>query len=170
MYLYKRKVPLERGYSAKKFFLSKQANFSASDRLGRNISTVENGPEKMKSPYLIRLVSKWKREIKKGHTSFLFFHFWDLKLVPIDSALNSASGNLTWDFKKCRNGTRKTSQISKSRLKSFWNVLWDLKPQNWKILEPNFFYRKFTRNRVKEIVFVKFWFYPFDLWPRPVSR
>ena len=30
--------------------------------------------------------------IRKGHTIFLIFHFWDLKLVPIDSALNSASG------------------------------------------------------------------------------
>ena len=49
--------------------------------------------------------------IRKGHTSFLFFHFWDLKLVPIDSALNSASGNLSHFFQKCKRGTKKSSQI-----------------------------------------------------------
>ena len=69
-------------------FLSEQGNFSASDRLGKNFSTVQNGLEKRKNLYLIKLVSKSKRAIRKGHTSFLVFHFWDLKLVPIDSALN----------------------------------------------------------------------------------
>ena len=93
-----------------KVFMSEQANFSASDQLGRNSPTVQNGPEKRKNR-LIKLVSKWKRASRKGDTSFLFFYFWDLKLVPIDLALNFASGNLTWDFIKCRNGTKKTSQI-----------------------------------------------------------
>ena len=41
-----------------------------------------------------------KKAIRKGHATFLVFHFWDLKLVPIDSALSSAPGNLTQDFKK----------------------------------------------------------------------
>ena len=36
-----------------------------------------------------------KRAIGKGYAAFLVIHFWDLKLAPIDSALNSASGNLT---------------------------------------------------------------------------
>ena len=36
----------------------------------------------------------------KRHTSFFLFHFWDLKLVLVDSALNSASGNLTHFLKK----------------------------------------------------------------------
>ena len=107
------------------FFLSEQVNFSAPDRLGRNFTTAQNGPKKRKNLYLIKLVSKWKRAIRKGHTSFLIFHFWDLKLMQIDLALNSASGI--------------------------------------------FFYRKLTRNRVDDIAFVKFWFYPFDVWPRPVS-
>ena len=31
-----------------------------------------------------------KKAIRKGYTGFLVFHFWDLKLVSIDSALNSA--------------------------------------------------------------------------------
>ena len=78
-----------------KIFLSEQANFSASDRLGRNFPTAQNGPEKRKNLYLIKLVSKCKRAIRKGHTSFLVFHFWDLKLMPTDSALNSASSNLS---------------------------------------------------------------------------
>ena len=39
-----------------------------------------------------------KRAIRKRNTKFWVFHFWDL--VPIDSALNSASGNLTVFFFK----------------------------------------------------------------------
>ena len=90
--VYKRKVPLCP-------FFSEQTNFSTSDRLGRNFPTVQNGPEKRKNLYLIKLVTKWKRAIRKGHTSFLVFHFWDLELVPIHSALNSASTKKTtiWD-------------------------------------------------------------------------
>ena len=34
-----------------------------------------------------------KQAIRKVHTSFLLFHFWDFKSVLIYSALNSASGN-----------------------------------------------------------------------------
>ena len=94
-----------------KNFVPKQTNFSASDRLVKNFPTVQNGAEERKNIYLIKLVSKWKRAIRKGRTIFLVFHFWDLKLVPIDSALNSASDNLTKIFKKCRNGTKKISQI-----------------------------------------------------------
>ena len=43
---------------SKKLFLSEQANFSASDRLGGNFPTVQNGPEKRKNLYLTKLVSK----------------------------------------------------------------------------------------------------------------
>ena len=147
--------------------MSEQANFSASDQLGRNFPTVQNGPEKRKNLYLIKLVSKWKRTIWKGHTSVLVFHFWDLELALIDSALNSASVNFNLRFLKCRNGTKKTSQIWKCRLKFFGNVSCDLKPQNWEIFEPNFCYRKLTRDRVDEIVFVKFWSFSFDFWSHP---
>ena len=83
--VYKRKVLLEQGCWSK-IFLSEQANFSASDRLGRNFITVQNGPEKRKNLYLFKLVSKWKMAIAKVLTSFLVFHFWDLKLVLIESA------------------------------------------------------------------------------------
>ena len=44
-----------------------------------------------------------KIKIKKGHTSFLLFYFWDFNLVPIDSA----SGNLTQCFQKCWYNPRK---------------------------------------------------------------
>ena len=37
--------------------------------------------------------------IRKDHTSFLIFYFWYLKLVPIDSALNS-SGMVAYVFKQ----------------------------------------------------------------------
>ena len=69
------------------FFSLNRLIFSASDRLGRNFPTVPNGG-KRKNLYWIKLASKWKRAIRKGHTSFLVFHFWYLKLVPIHSALN----------------------------------------------------------------------------------
>ena len=41
-----------------KIFLSEQVNFSAPGRLGRNFPTVQDGPEKRKNLYLIKLVSK----------------------------------------------------------------------------------------------------------------
>ena len=77
---------MKEGWWAKKKFLSEPANFSTSDQISEK--TVQNGLEKRKNLYLIKLLSKWKMAIRKGHTSFLLFHFWDLKLVPIDSALN----------------------------------------------------------------------------------
>ena len=82
------------------FLLSEPANFSASDRFGRNFPTVQNSLQKRKKLHLIKLVSQLKRAIRKSHTSFLLFHFWDFKLVPIDSALNSSLGNLTHFFSK----------------------------------------------------------------------
>ena len=63
------------------------------------------------------MVSKSTRATRKGHTNFLLFHFWDLKLVPINSALNPASGNLTHFFFKYRHGTKKSNQTWKSN----WN-------------------------------------------------
>ena len=39
----------------------------------------------------------------------------------------------------------------------FWNVLCDIESQNWKVLEPNVFYRKLTKNRVVEAGYAKFW-------------
>ena len=93
MSVYKKKVPWKE-VEKRFFFLSEPANFYASDQHGRNFSAVRK--EKL---YLIKLVPKWKRAIGKGHTNISAFNFWDLKLVPIVSALNSASGNLTYFFK-----------------------------------------------------------------------
>ena len=59
-----------------KTFLSEQANFSASERLGRNFPTVQNSLEKRKNLYLIKLVLRWKRAIRANELfgfSFLGF-------------------------------------------------------------------------------------------------
>ena len=68
----------------------------------------------MKNLYLIKLVSKWKRAIRERHTIFLLFYFYDLKVVSIDSALNSASVKLTHSFQNCRRGTKRSNQTWKS--------------------------------------------------------
>ena len=60
------------------------------------------------------MVSKWKRTIRRGYASYSLFHFWDLKLVPIDSALNFVSSKLTHSFQKCMCGTKKNSQTWES--------------------------------------------------------
>ena len=60
-----------------------------------------------KNLYLFKLVSKCKRVITKWRKRLQVFNFWDLKLVPTDSALNSASGNLTIFFLNYRCGTSK---------------------------------------------------------------
>ena len=57
------------------------------------------------------MVSKWKRIIRKGHTTFLLFHFWDLKLVPIVPALNSVSGNFFIFFKNLGIVPRKAAKL-----------------------------------------------------------
>ena len=105
--------------------LDKQRSFFVWPSL-QNFPTVQNGPENRKDLYLIKLVSKWKRAIKKEHTSFLLFHFLGLKLVPINSAINSASDNLTHFFQKRRRCTKKSNQTRKSELKLFWNVFCDI--------------------------------------------
>ena len=46
---------------------------------------------------------------KRAHELF-GFSCWDWKLVPNDTALNSASGYLTHFFQKCSRGTKKRSQ------------------------------------------------------------
>ena len=67
-----------------------------------------------------------------------------MKLVPTDSALNSASRNLTNFFQNYRRGTKKTARFEHLR------HCCDLLPQNWKLLEPN----HFTESR-SGIVWVK---------------
>ena len=92
--------------------MTEPANFSASDRFGRNFPTVQNSLQKRKKLHLIKLVSQLRRAIRKGHASFLLFHFWDFKLVPIDSALNSTLGNLTHlYFKSVSAVTKKVAKL-----------------------------------------------------------
>ena len=67
----------------------------------------------MKNLHLMKLVSKWKRAIREKHTNFLLFCFCDMKLVSIDSALNSASSELTHSLQKFRRGTKKSNQAWK---------------------------------------------------------
>ena len=104
-------------------FLSEQANFSVSDQLGRNFPTVQNGSEKRKNLYLIKLLSKWKSTITKGHTSVLVFHFWDLELVLIDSALNSASVNFNLRFLKVQERYQENQPNLKMQVKIYWKCL-----------------------------------------------
>ena len=86
-----------------------------------------------KNLYLFKLVSKYKRVIRKWHKRLQVFDFCDLKLIPTDSALNSALGNLTKIFQNYRCGTKKTVKFENL---SYYR---DLLPQNWKVLEPNHF-------------------------------
>ena len=51
-----------------------------------------------------------KIAIRKGHTSFLVFKFWDLKLLRTASTLYTVSGNPTYFFQKCRRGIKKSSR------------------------------------------------------------
>ena len=62
-------------------------------------------------PLFNQIGLKIKRAIRKGYTSYSLFHFWDLKLVPIDSALNFVSSKLTHSFQKCRCGTKKAAKL-----------------------------------------------------------
>ena len=52
-----------------------------------------------------------EKATRKGHTSFLLFHFWDLKLVATDSALNSVLGTQLNFFKNVGIATRKAAKF-----------------------------------------------------------
>ena len=75
--------------------------------------------------YLIELVSKWKGTNTKGHTSFLLFRFWDLKLVPIDSVLYQIILIIFFFFffPKMYAWHQEKQGNFKIQLKFFWNVL-----------------------------------------------
>ena len=49
--------------------------FFTSDRLGRNFPTAQNGLEKRKNLYSIKLAAKWKTTIRKGLFNFSFLVF-----------------------------------------------------------------------------------------------
>ena len=58
----------------------------------------------------MKLVSK-KWQLEKGIRAFFFFQVWDLKLVPIDSSLNSALENLTYFLKNVSLVPRKAGKL-----------------------------------------------------------
>ena len=135
MSLNERKVPLARLISKKKFCKNQlivllQNNLKEISQLSKMVR------KRGTNLHLIKLVSKQKWVIRKEYTSFLLFYFWDLKLVPIDSALNFASGNLTYFFQKCRRGTKKSSQTWKSGFsilaifRGKWGLIGHLKGQS----------------------------------------
>ena len=84
----------------------------------------------------------WKKAIKKEHTSFVVFNFWDLKLVVIDSPLNSVSGNLIHILQRY---TKKIIQTWKYRLNFIWNIFRSYRLQDYKVLQPIFFTESWPR-------------------------
>ena len=124
-------------------FLSEPANFTDSDRLGS-------------------MGLKMKRAIRKKHTSFLLFHFWDLESVSIDSALICILHRFLHEhiklifLRKCYQGKLPNLKIwVKYFLKCPYLIC---SHKTWKCWNQNIFYKNLAKNRVDEIVFVKFWF------------
>ena len=68
------------------------------------------------------------------HTRSFIFDFWDIKLVPVNSAWNSASRNLTVFFKKMAMVPTKATKLQNSGQIS-WNVLlkisWNFLCKQW---------------------------------------
>ena len=60
--------------------------------------------------------------ILKSHASFLIFDFWDFKLVPLDSALNSGSLCPTIFFSNITASYLEQQSNLQIRLKAFSNV------------------------------------------------
>ena len=84
----------------------------------QKLSSCPKWSEKKEKPLFNYVGLKMKRSIRKRRTSFLLFHFWDLKLVSINSALNSAPGNLTHFFKIVGVVPRKAAKL-KNQVKFF---------------------------------------------------
>ena len=93
-------------------------------------------PESRVVPTAVLRQSVWKKAIRKEHTGFVVFDFWDLKLVVIDSPLNSSSGNLIYIFQRY---TKKIIQTWKYWLYFIWNILRNYRLQDYKVLESIFF-------------------------------
>ena len=143
-----------------KIVLSEMANFSAFNWHGNKFPTLAKLSEKSKNYYLIKMVSKWKRPLKKGLV--LIFDFWYFKLLmPIDLALDYSPGNLTHLFltQVYGHGT-KLKIIVKILLRC------PLPPLSLYCKVPE---SKSPRSCKIAIEYVKFWFWPFNVWPHPVS-
>ena len=106
--------------------------------------------------------SKWKGQLEKKHTSFLLFYFWDLESVSIDSALICILHRFLHEhiklifLRKCYQGKQPNSKIwVKYFLKCPYLICSHKTRKCWK---QNIFHKNLAKNRVDEIVFVKFWF------------
>ena len=73
--------------------------------------TVQNLPEKVKNPDLIKSVRKRNRENRKRHISFFGLDFLDIKLGLISSELNFALENLDCFYKENGAALRKAAKL-----------------------------------------------------------
>ena len=80
-------------------FLPGPANLSALEESGVEFLTVRNCPEKNKNLNLIKSVRKRNRTKRKG-TRFFGFYFSEVKLVPINSELNSVWESQSYCYQK----------------------------------------------------------------------
>lgn len=73
--------------------------------------TVQNLPEKVKNPDLIKSVRKRNRENRKRHISFFGLDFLNIKLGLISSELNFALENLHCFYKENGAALRKVAKL-----------------------------------------------------------
>ena len=82
---------------------------------------------------MMSLMSNARNRHKQKRRTFVF-DFWDFKLVPIDSALNSGAWNSTYFLQLLRCVTESISQTQKIGLKFFLNALFHCKTEkNWNL-------------------------------------
>ena len=77
---------------------------------------------------------------KRNRAKKTFFYFYSLKLVLMDSELNSQEKKLVFTNQKIESGTGKRSHTWKSSLKLRKNELWHRKAQYQEMVEPNSLY------------------------------
>ena len=92
------------------FFKKVLPNFSALPESGKKFSTRPEASGKIRNVNLIKIGKKRNGPKRKGHTSFFVFRLLNLKLVPIDSELNSALKIQIYFCHVFRCGTQKSSQ------------------------------------------------------------
>ena len=100
-------------------------NCSALDWIGRNFPTIQNSSEKRKTS-LFNEIGLKKRAIRKGHTRFFLFSFLGFEIGANRFSIEFCIRKFNLFSQKCKRGTKKSRQTWKSRLKVFWNLLWDL--------------------------------------------
>ena len=104
----------------------------------------------------------------KGENKLFVFNFYDFNLVPIDSALHSGLQSPIY-FSNIRIWYLEQQPNSKNWIKIFLKCPSSHIAAKLEKALTNFFCIKFTRNLVDNTGYVKFWFWPLNVWPRPVS-